>query len=133
MATSPIRLNPSLIAAAEREGRMQKRTVPKQIEFWADLGRAVEGVVDLSDLFAVRQGLKRLKLESIDSEPVDAAALFDDLRRQMDSGQLSDAVTGAAVYFEASSTHPGMLDRVDAATGNRQTGQFQNGTFESLG
>ena len=44
MATSPVRLNPNLITAAEREGMVQKRSTPKQIEYWADLGRAVERV-----------------------------------------------------------------------------------------
>jgi hypothetical protein len=30
--------------------RAQKRSIPKQIEFWADLGRAVERVIDMSDV-----------------------------------------------------------------------------------
>ena len=79
MATSPIRLNPSLIAAAEREGMVQKRSTPKQIEFWADLGRAVEHVIDFSDVLAVRQGLKRLKLENVESVAVDPEDVFADL------------------------------------------------------
>ena len=35
--TSPIRLNPILLGAAEREAAIQKRSVPKQIEYWAEL------------------------------------------------------------------------------------------------
>lgn len=131
MATSPIRLNPSLIAAAEREGMVQKRSTPKQIEFWADLGRAVEHVIDFSDVFAVRQGLKRLKLENVESVTVDPDDVFEDLEKRSREGSLSNDVTASAVYFEASKGHPGLLDRVDLATGARQTGQFRNGTFES--
>lgn len=131
MATSPIRLNPSLIAAAEREGMVQKRSTPKQIEFWADLGRAVEQVIDLSDVLAIRQGLKRLKLEHVESVTVDPDDLFNDLEERSQTGSLSDDVTESAVYFEASKGHPGLLDRVDLATGSRQTGQFRNGAFES--
>lgn len=130
MATSPIRLNPSLIAAAEREGQVQKRSTPKQIEFWADLGRAVERVIDLSDVFAVLQGLKRLKLEDVESITVEPAELFGDLQDQSAAGRLSEAVTGEGIYFEASRRFPGMLDRVEAATGVRQSGQFRNGKFE---
>ena len=37
---SPLRLNAALIEAAEREGAVQKRSVPRQIEFWAELGKA---------------------------------------------------------------------------------------------
>ena len=128
MATSPIRLNPTLIKAAEREGMVQKRSTPKQIEFWADLGRAVERVIDLSDVFAILQGLKRLKLENVESVTVDPDDVFDDLHSR---SRLTEEVTAAAVYFEASAQHPGLIDRVDSVTGERQSGQFLNGKFES--
>lgn len=131
MATSPIRLNPSLIAAAEREGMVQKRSTPKQIEFWADLGRAVEHVIDVSDVFAIRQGLKRLKLENVESVAVDPEDVFEDLEKRNIDGSLANDVTASPIYFEASKKHPGLLDRVDLSTGTRQTGQFRNGTFES--
>lgn len=131
MATSPIRLNPSLVKAAEREGMVQKRSTPKQIEYWADLGRAVERVIDLSDVFAILQGLKRLKLENVESVAVDPDEVFDDLRNRTDTLRLSEEVTAAAVYFEASTEHPGLIDRVDSATGERRSGQFRNGKFES--
>lgn len=130
MPTSPIRLNPSLVAAAERESQLQKRSIPKQIEFWADLGRAVERVIDLSDVFAVLQGLKRLKIENVESVTVEPEDVFGYLEKQNESGRLSNMVTTTSVYYEASKQHPGMLDRVNAATGARQTGQFRNGVFE---
>jgi hypothetical protein len=131
MATSPIRLNPSLVKAAEREGLVQRRSTPKQIEYWADLGRAVERVIDLSDVFAILQGLKRLKLENVESVSVDADEVFDHLHDRTDTAQLSGEVTAAPVYFEASAAHPGLIDRVDAVTGERQSGQFRNGKFET--
>lgn len=131
MSTSPIRLNPTLIEAAEREGVIQKRSTPKQIEYWADLGRAVEHVIDLSDIFAVLQGLKRLKLENVESITVEPDRVFSDLQMRKKGSELSDEVSSAAVYFEASARHPGLIDRVDLATGARQTGQFRNGKFES--
>ena len=59
---SPIRLSPDLLESAEQEGAIQRRSVPKQIELWAELGRAVSGVIDIGDVFAVLQGLKTLKL-----------------------------------------------------------------------
>jgi len=110
---------------------VQKRSTPKQIEFWADLGRAVERVIDLSDVFAILQGLKRLKLENVESVTVDSNEVFDDLQNRTDASRLAEEVTAAAIYFEASTQHPGLIDRVDAATGERQSGQFRNGSFES--
>ena len=132
MPTSPVRLNPNLIMAAEREGMVQKRSTPKQIEYWADLGRAVERVIDLSDVFAVIQGIKRLKLENVESCEVDSDEVFKDLHQKAEDGRLSAEVTTSAVYFEASTQHPGMLDRVDTSTGIRQTGHFQDGEFHAL-
>lgn len=130
MATSPIRISPSLIAAAEREGMVQKRSTPKQIEFWADLGRAVEHVIELSDVLAVRQGLKKLKIEDVESVTVDPDEVFNDLHSRIQRGDLVGGVTGAGVYFEPSRKHPGLLDRVDRSSGKRQSGQFRNGKFE---
>jgi len=61
---SPMRLNSDLIEAAKMEGMVQKRSIPMQIEYWAELGRAVEGIIDLKDVFAVMQGVKTVRLES---------------------------------------------------------------------
>jgi hypothetical protein len=133
MTTSPIRLNPSLIEAAEKEALLQKRSTPKQIEFWADLGRAVERVIDLSDVFAVVQGLKKLKIEAVASVGVEPEDLFNDLDARRTNGTLASEVSSAAIYFEASRQRPGLLDRVDTATGKRLTGRFRNGRFEAIG
>lgn len=130
MSTSPIRLNPELISAAEKVALMQKRSTPKQIEFWADLGRAVERVIDLSDVFAVLQGLKRLKLENVESVSVDPDDVFSDLQMSAGEDRLSGQVSVSEVYYEASRKYPGMLDQVELASGRRQTGQFRNGQFE---
>ena len=44
---NPLRLSSELIAAAERSGAVYKRSVPKQIEYWAELGRSIERVVSM--------------------------------------------------------------------------------------
>lgn len=129
---SPMRLNPALVAAAERESTIQKRSVPKQIEFWAELGKAVENVLDISDVFAVIQGFKRLKVESLDSEPADPEDVFGDLETERTKGNLFDKVTGSSVYYEASNSRPGFIDKVDSAKGTRLTGKFENGEFMAV-
>lgn len=130
--TSPMRLNPALVAAAERESTIQKRSVPKQIEFWAELGKAVENLLDISDVFAVIQGFKRLKVESLDSTPVDADDVFGDLETDRTEGKLFEKVTGSSVYYEASTSKPGFIDKVDSGTGTRLTGKFENGEFMAV-
>ncbi len=46
-STSPMRLDSALVAAAKREGSLKKRSAPKQIEFWAKIGKIVEENPDL--------------------------------------------------------------------------------------
>ncbi len=69
---SPMRLDASLVAAAEREGALQKRSIPKQIEFWAELGKAVEHIIGIEDIIAVTQGLKKIKVEPVLSVSVNS-------------------------------------------------------------
>ena len=129
-STSPLRLDSTLVAAAKREGSIKKRSAPKQIEFWAELGKAVEQVLDYNDVFAVIQGLKRIKVESVISKVVDPATIFNSLEESRTSKELAGKTTSAAVYFEASRRQPGLLDKVNTVTGERQTGRFCNGEFK---
>lgn len=126
---SPMRLDSALVAAAEREGAMQKRSIPKQIEFWAELGKAVEHIIGMEDVIAITQGLKKIELEPVTSMPASPDDVFDTLENSRTKGTLSGQVTSAAVYYEASLSRPGLLDKVDSASGKRETGLFLNGEF----
>jgi hypothetical protein len=129
-STSPLRLDSTLVAAAKRKGSVNKRSAPKQIEYWAELGKAVEHVLDYNDVFAVIQGLKKVKVESVESITVDPAAIFNSLEESRKSEKLAEKIRSTAVYFEASRRQPGLLDKVNTATGERQTGRFYNGEFK---
>ena len=125
---SPLRLDPRLVEQAEVEGRLHKRTVPKQIEYWAELGKSVQQVIDPETLVAITQGLVKVNLEPVVSFAADPDEVFEALARDRQEGRLSAEVTGASVYYEASRTHPGLLDRV-SESGVRETGKFHNGEF----
>jgi len=126
---NPLRLNHDLVTAAERAGMVQKRSVPKQIEFWATLGKAVENVLDYSDIFAILQGLKKIHIEPVNPASVAPDDVFASLEKRRADGELSPKVTKAVLYYEASRSRPGLLDQVNSATGERKTGQFSNGEF----
>ncbi len=130
-STSPLRLDSTLVAAAKRKGSVNKRSAPKQIEYWAELGMAVEHVLDYNDVFAVIQGLKKVKVESVESITVDPAAIFNSLEESRKSEKLAEKIKSTAVYFEVSRRQPGLLDKVNTATGERQTGRFYNGEFKN--
>lgn len=127
-ATS-IRINETLYSAADRAGQIQKRSIAKQVELWAELGKAVEHVVNIEDVFAVMQGLKKLRIEPATTNRVEPDEVFRALENDREKGTLSGKVTTARIYYEASLTAPGFLDRVDSETGERQTGRFHDGNF----
>ena len=64
------------------------------------------------------------------SMAVDPRDVFDSIESIRRRGALGEEVTSAAVDYETSLSRPGLLDRVNSATGERQTGQFHNGVFK---
>jgi len=128
---SPMRLSADLIEAAKMEARVQKRSVPMQIEYWAELGRAVEGVIERKDVFAVMQGVKTIRVEPALPAAIDPQDVFNDLEKNRGTKAVSSKLTGAPFYYEVSRSRPGLLDRVDVKTGERRTGHFENGQFRA--
>ena len=129
MKTS-IRLDQNLIQEAELEGRSFKRSAPNQIEYWAEIGRQVESLISPNELVAIRQGFARLHIEDALSHPAEADDIFKAVDADSAAGTLTTKVTQSTVYYEASQTHPGQLDRVDENK-QRETGRFRDGQFES--
>ena len=129
--TIPLRLDDDLVSAAAHVGSIQKRTTRKQIEFWAELGKAVEPLLDITDVYAIIQGLKKINVEPVTSTPVASNDIFNSLENSRKSETFLKKVAPTPFYYEASLNRPGLLDRVDAATGKRQTGQFYNGEFKT--
>jgi len=123
-----LRLNSELIREAEFAGRLNKRTTPKQIEYWAEIGKQVAQLISPSDLIAVSQGIATLRLETALGQPLDTDDVFNTVEQMQKMGQLSQKVSHAPVRYESSLTVPGLLDRV-LADGSRDTGRFQNGYF----
>ena len=126
---NPLRLSSELIAAAERSGAVYKRSVPKQIEYWAELGRGIERVVSMEDIIAVKENIKKIVFKPVLAKSADPDTVFGSLEKKRNNGTLANEVTSAAVYYEASLEHPGLVDRVDSASGKRHAGHFRNGEF----
>jgi len=135
MPTVSLRIDQDLAFQAEREARIQNRSKTKQLEYWAKLGKAISSKLNITDAFAVSQGIKTIKLEvtpSVQSIPIDSDVIFNDLENDRTKGLLAKNVTSARIYYEASVGHPGYLDRVNSITRERQTGSFENGEFKAL-
>ena len=63
MPTVSLRIDQDLELQAEREARIQNRSKTKQLEYWAKLGKAISSKLDITDVFAVSQGIKTIRIE----------------------------------------------------------------------
>lgn len=126
--STAIRLDDQLIQAAEAEGAVHKRTPPKQIEYWAEIGKAVSRCVPSGDLLALMQGIAQVNISLPESVSVVPGSIFEQLENDRQQGTLSQKIKKTAYCYETSQTRPGLLDRVEA-DGSRQTGHFRNGEF----
>ena len=126
--STPIRLNKLLVEQAAAEAESSFRTTPRQIEYWAEIGRAVAGQLGADDVLALTQGFKTLTLEDADVTPPDTQQLWQDVDQVRDSGALSRAIRQERVVYQASEEHPGALEAI-YPDGSRATGVFRNGQF----
>ena len=58
----PIRISDEMMHLAEADSVLSKRTPPKQIEFWAEIGRRIEQQLTRSDLTVLLQGFATVSL-----------------------------------------------------------------------
>lgn len=132
MATKSLRIDENLVIQAQREAKVQHRSINGQIEYWAKLGKAIASKISVADAFSVTQGLKEIYLETPRSISVDPNAVLNELETDRAKGFSGKPVTNAPFYFEASIRRPGYIDKVNTVSGKRQTGKFQNGKFEVI-
>ncbi len=130
MATA-IRIDDKLIREASAEAQVQRRSTPKQIEYWAEIGRVVAGEVSAEDLISIVQGNRRVRVEPLVPEPVSSDDLWAEVDAARDSGELARAIANNRVVYQRSPDKPGYLQAIHP-DGTRQTGVFKNGAFEAL-
>ena len=127
-ASSPVRLESKLMEAATVAGAALHRSAAEQIEYWADLGRAVAMSVNAESLLALKAGFARVSVERVPSVALDVDSVFDTLERERESGRLGTEIASGLPRYQASLDYPGYLERVEP-TGEVIVGQFENGVF----
>jgi len=127
-SASPIRLENNLMQAAKMTGKRYKRSTAEQIEYWADIGRSVAGVIDPDILISIQSGLSKVNVEAVNTVPISADDVFSNLDRQRDSGELTKNITTTSSKYQASATTPGLLEEIDQ-DGNVRIGMFEKGRF----
>lgn len=128
-ASSPMRLEQSLVQAAKAVGSIEHRSVAEQIEYWADVGKRLTNQLSAQELMELTFGFAKIKVEPVADTQVDPDALFAQLETERRSGTLNKGITGSAVRYQASSRFPGKLERI-GADGEVTIGTFHNGVFQ---
>jgi len=117
----PVKLSDELILDARLTAEVAERSIAGQIEFWAQLGRAIEPILDGAHALALRQAgvVKPISncLDSVDSSP-GRQRVADYLQSQ------------SFPHYEPAPDRPGLLVRIEA-DGARTIGRFVNRQFQA--
>jgi ParD-like antitoxin of type II bacterial toxin-antitoxin system len=130
-SSTPLRLESTLVEAAEQARKLAHRSVAGQIEYWASLGRVLARIATPEQITSLQAGIARLQIENLEAEPVDPDAVFSDIERARVSGELAERVTTSAVRYQASRANPGLLERL-APDGAITVGTFHKGQFQPV-
>ncbi len=86
------------------------RSAAKQVEFWAALGKRVAQSVTPSDILALMQGFANVRVEILDSRPIDPSVVFDTVDEASAARALGQQITRGSLCYEESKSRPGLLD-----------------------
>ena len=117
--------------SAALTGHRHHRSATEQVEYWAALGKQVASTLNPDSLLDVLSGLAILKIEPIVSVAVDPDQAFATLDNERKSGGLDQAVSSAALRYQACPNKPGWLEQI-SADGDRKLGRFCDGVFQPL-
>lgn len=124
----PIRVSDQLLEEAKQQIKMSYRSLAKQIEFWAQIGKEAEVNMTPADIVALINGEVEIKVFRKKSEPVDFDIVFDEIESDRKSGTLKKKVVKDKIWYEESTEKPGIFFRL-TDTGEKTLGKFSNGKF----
>jgi len=121
--SQPVKLSDDLILDARLTGEIVHRSIAGQIEFWAQLGRAIEPLLDGLHVIALQKAGKAKslssRLDSVDS-PIGRKRVIDYLKSR------------PFPHYEAHPKKPGVLVKI-GSDGSRIEGRFVGRQFKALG
>jgi hypothetical protein len=120
----PVKLSDALVLDARLTGEVAERSISGQIELWAQLGRAIEGILRTDQVLALKRqgGVKPLSaLLDLKTDP-ERAAFAEQFR-----AHLADK---PYPRFEAAPDAPGWLIKIEE-DGTRTRGRFVNREFRA--
>lgn len=128
--STPIRLDDRLVRQATAEAQANRRTAPKQIELWAELGQLIAHKITADDLVALTQGLLDVKLEPVHVTPPASDEIWAQVAHASQRGDLTRAIAQQRVLYQST----GRDDVLEAIypDASRVLGRFINGHFVKI-
>ena len=120
--SQPVKLSDSLVLDARTAGGILERSIAGQVEFWARLGRSVEGLLQGEQVLALCRDAAARPLSAC-LESVDSAEGRHRLAEILRSRPFP--------HFEPHPRRRGLLIRTDA-DGKRTVGRFVNRQFRPV-
>ena len=120
--SQPVKLSDALVLDARLAGEAFQRSLTGQVEFWARLGRAIEPLLEGTQVLALCRNVTARPLsecfESVDS-PAGRRRVAEYLETQ------------PFPHYEPAADRPGLLVRIEA-DGKRTLGRFVNRRFKAI-
>jgi ParD-like antitoxin of type II bacterial toxin-antitoxin system len=120
--SQPVKISDELIGDARAIAEIAERSIAGQIEFWAQLGRAIEPLLEGSRALALRRAGSAVPLSECLAS-VDSAEGRRRVADYLDSSPFP--------HYEAAPGSPGLLARVDS-DGTRTLGRFAGREFQAV-
>lgn len=119
--SQPVKLSDDLVLDARLVAELAERSIAGQIEFWAQLGRAIEPLLQGDRMLALRRTGAARPLSAC-LEEVDSPEGRRRVAEYLESRPFP--------HYEAAPDSPGMLVRIEA-DGRRTVGRFVNRRFKA--
>lgn len=120
--SQPVKLSDALVLDARIVGDVAERSIAGQIEFWANLGRAIEPVIDGARALALARAGRARPL----------SACLTDVDSAPGRRRVADYLASIPFpHYEPAPRRPGVLVRIDA-DGRRTLGRFVQRQFVPL-
>lgn len=120
--SQPVKLSDALVLAARMTAEVQVRSIASQVEYWARLGRSIDGLLEGRVQQRLADDRNRKSLSEL-VETVEGPEGQARLDAYLDSRPFP--------HFEAHPTRKGLLVRTDA-NGRKTVGRFKNRQFVEI-
>ena len=135
-----IRISNELRERAEKVGKVAKRSIGKQIEYWSELGDAVGNQITLDEAYLILMGRARISVELVAAAESDAAGAHRspvvDVLAKVATATASEPLvhdlgTRMTVVVEADPENKGAVRYRNTEDGSVLYGHWQGGKFVS--